>query len=188
MRRLMIAGSMMLALSFVLVFAARAQDQGSSGSATPGTTFCATPVAEAQGTPATVVAAPTTAADPGGSEPGTPIGLFPCGTPEASPATGDQGSAGGQALSTSVSIEMVDIAFNPTEFTIPANTDVTVTLTNNGVAAHNFNIDELGIASGDVAGGASTTVTINAQPGTYTFYCSIPGHREAGMQGTITVQ
>jgi nitrite reductase (NO-forming) len=83
---------------------------------------------------------------------------------------------------------MVDIAFEPTEVTIPANTDVTITLPNNGVAVHNFNIDELGVKSEDVPGGGSTTVTINAPAGTYEFYCSIPGHREAGMVGTLIVQ
>ena len=188
MRRCMIAGSMMLALSFVLVFAVRAQDQGGTPAASPGAMLCATPVAEAEGTPATVVAAPTTAADPGGSDPGTPIGLFPCASPESGTSGDDQGTTGGQAPSTSATIEMIDIAFEPKDVTIAANTDVTITLPNNGVAVHNFTSDDLGVRSEDVPGGGSTTVTINAQPGTYTFYCSVPGHKEAGMQGTITVQ
>jgi uncharacterized cupredoxin-like copper-binding protein len=31
-------------------------------------------------------------------------------------------------------------------------------------------------------------VTINAKPGTYQFYCSIPGHKDLGMIGTLIVQ
>jgi plastocyanin len=39
-----------------------------------------------------------------------------------------------------------------------------------------------------VSGGGVSTVSVNLKPGTYTFYCSLPGHRAAGMQGTLTVK
>jgi plastocyanin len=35
--------------------------------------------------------------------------------------------------------------------------------------------------------GGSKTLTLNLKAGTYTFYCSVPGHRQAGMEGTLTV-
>ena len=38
-----------------------------------------------------------------------------------------------------------------------------------------------------VAEGESSTV-VNLKPGTYKFYCTVPGHREAGMEGTLTVK
>lgn len=39
-----------------------------------------------------------------------------------------------------------------------------------------------------VQNGGVSTVSVSLKPGTYTFYCSVPGHREAGMQGTLTVK
>jgi uncharacterized cupredoxin-like copper-binding protein len=71
--------------------------------------------------------------------------------------------------------------------TIPANTDVTFTISNQGAAAHNFSIDALKI-SVDLPPGETKEVVVNAPPGTYEYYCNVPGHKEAGMVGTLTVE
>jgi uncharacterized cupredoxin-like copper-binding protein len=39
-----------------------------------------------------------------------------------------------------------------------------------------------------VAAGKTSTVTATLKKGTYTFYCPVPGHKQAGMAGTLTVQ
>ena len=46
--------------------------------------------------------------------------------------------------------------------------------------------DELGCS--DVITGASTTLEAEVDPGTYAFYCSVTGHRDAGMEGTLSVK
>jgi uncharacterized cupredoxin-like copper-binding protein len=114
--------------------------------------------------------------------------------------TGDAGAAAGTAAAdagadaategaetgTALEVLSYDIYFDPTELMITANTDVTVTLPNDGVTLHNFAIDELGIDV-DIAPGATEEVVINAPAGTYEYYCNVPGHKQAGMKGTLTV-
>lgn len=85
-------------------------------------------------------------------------------------------------------VNTVDINFDPKELTIPADTDVKVTVTNKGVLQHDFTIDELKVATKLLNGGDSETVTINAKAGTYEYYCTVPGHREAGMVGNLIVK
>jgi uncharacterized cupredoxin-like copper-binding protein len=79
-----------------------------------------------------------------------------------------------------------------TKSTLTAKTGkVTIDFTNESSLAHNMTIQQG--ANGPVIGatptfsGGSKTLHVNLKPGTYTFYCSVPGHRQAGMQGTLTV-
>ena len=92
----------------------------------------------------------------------------------AAPATGDI-------------ITMVDVAFQPKRLTIGADTDATISLPNTGASLHTFVIDDLAIDV-EVKPGETGSVTISAPAGTYTYYCSVPGHRAAGMEGTLTVE
>jgi plastocyanin len=64
---------------------------------------------------------------------------------------------------------------------------VTIALTNEDFWWHTFTVDELGVDL-RVPMGAERSVTFNAEPGTYRFYCAIPGHETAGMHGTLTIQ
>jgi nitrite reductase (NO-forming) len=96
-------------------------------------------------------------------------------------------NAAAPPAATAVDITAGDIFFEPKKVTIPANTDVTFTISNQGVAAHNFSIDALKI-SVDLPPGETKEVVVNAPPGTYEYYCNVPGHKEAGMVGTLTVE
>jgi plastocyanin len=71
---------------------------------------------------------------------------------------------------------------------------VTVTMGNSSSVNHNIAIQSGTGASGPVLGASkfissgSASVTVTLKPGTYTFFCQVPGHRQAGMEGTITVK
>lgn len=101
-------------------------------------------------------------------------------TPEA--ASGETSAAAG------IEISMVDLAFAPSDLTIASDTDVTVVPANDGAAPHNLYFDDLDIRSETLAPGESETMTLNLPAGTYTFYCNVPGHRSAGMVGTLVVE
>lgn len=114
--------------------------------------------------------------------PGATPGATPDATPGATPGATPQ--AGGAE----VTVEMVDIDFNPNEFRIPANTDVTITCPNKGQLEHDFNIEDTEYGTELAGPGETVSVTVNLTAGEYVYYCSVPGHREAGMEGTLTVE
>jgi plastocyanin len=67
---------------------------------------------------------------------------------------------------------------------------VTVRFTNDAPLAHNVTIAQGSHTLGatKTITGASATLTLNLPAGDYVYFCSVPGHRQAGMQGTLTVQ
>ena len=99
-------------------------------------------------------------------------------------SSGGSSSAG----NSSVTIQMTEMKFTPNTFTVKSGDKVTVKLENKGTVMHDFSIDSLKIAQ-TVQPGKSATVTFTAPAaGTLDFYCNQPGHKAAGMTGTITVQ
>ena len=115
----------------------------------------------------------------------------------AAPSTGEtstQAAAPAPAqASTALSVEanpQGQLKFNTTALTAKAG-KVAIAFTNMAPLSHNMTVAS---ASGAVLDatptfhGGSKTLTLNLKPGTYKFYCSVPGHRMAGMEGTLTVK
>ena len=108
------------------------------------------------------------------------------------PATTTGGGGGGAAAST-VNISTpsgTDLAYNQKDASAKAGS-VTIDFQNNESIPHDVAVES---SSGDtvgqtdlVASGTANT-TVDLQPGTYQFFCTVPGHREAGMEGTLTVK
>jgi plastocyanin len=65
----------------------------------------------------------------------------------------------------------------------------TVEFVNKSMTGHDIVVEQAGKKYGEtpVITGTTTKLKLNLKPGTYKFYCSVPGHRMAGMEGTITV-
>jgi plastocyanin len=96
-------------------------------------------------------------------------------------ANGDATTPGGVIL-----IEAGDLYFDPEEVSAEAGT-VEFSLVNVGAVEHDLVIEEAGDTEVAFAEpGETVTGSIELEAGTYTYYCSIPGHR-AAMEGTLEV-
>jgi plastocyanin len=99
------------------------------------------------------------------------------------------GGGGGSTLKVEADPEGT-LAYTTTEATAKAG-KVTVDFNNPQGLTHDVAIES---SSGEEVGKTeliaegSDSTTVNLKPGTYHFYCTVPGHREAGMEGTLTVK
>lgn len=87
-------------------------------------------------------------------------------------------------------VTMSDFAFKPSAISLPAGR-TTFFLVNSAMDAHDMVVEDrsghvIGKSS-SIAAGDAATFTVELAAGTYTFYCDIPGHRDAGMTGTLTI-
>lgn len=103
--------------------------------------------------------------------------------------TAGGGGGGGETLDVS-SPEDGSTQFDPSSLQASAG-EVTITYDNPSSVPHNFYVED---ESGEVVGEtdlitqSSASTTVDLQPGTYTYFCDVPGHRESGMEGTLTVK
>ncbi len=121
-----------------------------------------------------------------------PFVLAACGGDDEKPASNSSSSAGGggKAALELTAEEPGDeqYAFSPKDLSAKAG-KVTITMDNpaGDKAPHAVAIE--GDASGNIAQpGSESTVSVDLEPGTYTFYCPVGDHREEGMEGTLTVE
>ncbi len=118
---------------------------------------------------------------------------------------------GGTAPSTNLTLELSDFAYDQTSITIPADQPVQITLVNNGLVEHDFVIEKIdadvvlrqngGTAAHQMHGqeeefdvhasaqtGETTILEITVhEAGTYEIFCSVEGHKEAGMIAELIV-
>ncbi len=144
-----------------------------------GTAAAAAATPAAGGTPATPGAP---AAATGGAS-GKPTATTGTPAPPSSPAPGKAGSSLALAANPAGAL-----SYNTKQLSAKAGA-VTITMANMSPVEHNVTIAQgtkvLGATPTFVGG--TKTLKLQLQPGKYTFYCSVPGHRQAGMEGTLNV-
>jgi plastocyanin len=149
----------LVALAIAGVFALGAAGCGSSSDSGADTTTA----------PATTAAPPATTAPPSTTAPST--------TGAAPTTVAVEADPGGQ------------LAFVQKSLSAPAG-EVTFVLTNASSVPHDLSIEKDGAdlgATDVISGGATAELTVDLEPGTYEFYCSVGDHESAGMAGTLTV-
>jgi len=144
------------------------QTAGSASASAPATTSSTTAATTTQPSTATKTAQPTATT-------GTPA-------PASSPAASAKSS-----LSLATNPEG-QLSYNTKQLSAKAGT-VTMNLSNSSPVEHNVTIAEGSKVLGATPtfSGGSKSFTLKLKPGKYTFYCSVPGHRQAGMEGTLTI-
>jgi plastocyanin len=110
-------------------------------------------------------------------------------TPASTTPAGGGGAGGGSTVNISTPSGST-LAFDQKTATAKAG-NVTVDFDNKQPLQHDVAVaDSSGKVLGqtDLVSSGTANATVDLQPGTYTFYCTVPGHREAGMEGTLTVK
>jgi plastocyanin len=106
----------------------------------------------------------------------------------AAPATETSGGGGGGGATLELAADPGGaLSYDQTSLEAAAGT-VTINLTNDSSLPHDVNVEGNGVeAASEVVTGGSTSLSADLAAGEYTFYCSVDGHRAAGMEGTLTV-
>jgi nitrite reductase (NO-forming) len=119
------------------------------------------------------------------------MALGPVPATRTAPAPAVRAPVQGQAqtaanLVTEVTITGSEFKFSPADIQVPAGQPITIHLNNAGSVEHDITVDALQAKIVAAAGQMAQGTLVFDKPGTYEFYCSVPGHKEAGMKGTIT--
>jgi plastocyanin len=109
----------------------------------------------------------------------------PAATPEATQE--EPASGGGETVQVS-SPEDGSLKFDQAELTAPAG-KVTFTYDNPSQVPHAFEVEGNGVEEEtETITQSKASITVDLKPGTYTFYCPVGNHQQAGMEGTLTVE
>ena len=91
--------------------------------------------------------------------------------------------------STQITISGSEFAFTPSTFTVTKGEKVEITFKNTGKYPHNLSITDLNVKTKTIQPGEQDVVSfVPDKTGTFSFMCTVPGHADRGMKGTLTVK
>jgi plastocyanin len=111
-------------------------------------------------------------------------------TSQGGAATEAEGGSAGSAAALQIEAASSGLAYGSPTATAKAG-KVTVDFTNPQPLSHDVAIEDSSgktIGKTELVAEGSSSAVVDLKPGTYTYYCTVPGHREAGMEGTLTVK
>jgi uncharacterized cupredoxin-like copper-binding protein len=136
---------------------------------------------------------PTAASTPTATTASTPT-TTTASTPTTTPAsTTTTGAPSGASAAQTVSLEANhegQLKYEQSSLTANAG-KVSIDMTNMSPLMHNVTVESAShaiLGATPTFNGGSKTLTLDLKPGVYKFFCSVPGHRAAGMEGTLTVR
>jgi plastocyanin len=117
-----------------------------------------------------------------GEQPGSPEPRKPSET------TGEAAAAPGQVIET-IEVKETEFALNPARITLDKPGTYVFKAVNTGAVVHSLEIEGKGIEEETpiLDPGQDADLKVTLKPGTYEMYCPVGGHRQQGMDGTVTV-
>jgi plastocyanin len=110
---------------------------------------------------------------------------------EAGGGAAQEGAAAGGSTFKVAAVPDTGLAYTTDQATVKAG-DLTIEFENPQTLTHDVAIEDSSgaeVGKTELIAESSTTANVgNVKPGDYTFYCTVPGHREGGMEGTLTVE
>jgi plastocyanin len=173
------AALVLITAATAIITSGGAKNESSSAAATVTASTAGTPPPAEPAPAATTTATSTTSSTSSAAKPTATTGTP---NPPSSPAAAAPSAPLALAADPSGGL-----AYNTKQLSAKAG-KVTIDFANGSPVPHNVAIAEGGKTLGQTPiKSGSATLTLNLKPGTYTFYCAAPGHRQAGMEGTLTV-
>ncbi len=131
----------------------------------------------------------------GSSNNSTTTTSSPSGEEAGGGAAAESGKESGESKGAGSTLEVEtdpsgELAYTTTKASAKAG-EVTIDFNNPQSLTHDVAIEDSSgkeVGKTELIGQGETSTTVNLKPGTYHYYCTVPGHREAGMEGTLTVK